>query len=153
MPPKYGVAWFVMKELNKSFHLLDSFENCSLISCVHPISTHQEVFWCRPYLRLLISHWLASSARSSDYPSLNTIVLSFTDSPFNHFFPLADLNTACFPSQGPLYCPRLLNFSRSVEKYWCHLCQGFYKLDRCSFCLTIFLVRESTLNISKIMSI
>ena len=44
-----------------------------------------------------------------------------------------------------LYCPQLLNILRSVEKYWCHFCKGFCILDRCSFCLTIFLVRESTL--------
>jgi len=41
--------------------------------------------------------------------------------------PLADLNAACLPSQGPLYCPQMVNFSRSVEKSWCHFYQGFCK--------------------------
>lgn len=29
---------------------------------------------------------------------------------------------------------------QSVEKCWCHFCLGFYKLHRCSSCLTTFLV-------------
>jgi hypothetical protein len=58
--------------------------------------------------------------------------------------PPADLNTVCFPSQSPLYCPQVVNFSRNVEKCWCHSCQGFYKFARCSS-LTIFLVLESNL--------
>jgi hypothetical protein len=58
---------------------------------------------------------------------------------------IADLNTACFPTQDPLYCPQVINFLRSVEKCWCHSCQGFCKFGRCSCCLTIFLVMESTL--------
>ena len=82
---KCGVAWFVMKELNKSFHLLDSFENHSLINYVHPTSTHKEVFQCRPHLRLLISHWFASNAHSSYYLPFNTIVLRFIVSSFYHF--------------------------------------------------------------------
>jgi hypothetical protein len=73
-------------------------------------------------------------------------VCSFTNSSCDPLsLPPADLNTFYFPSQGPLYCPYVVNFSRSVEKCWCHLCQGFCKFDRCSSCLTIFLVRESTL--------
>ena len=54
-----------------------------------------------------------------DYLSLNTIALS---SLIHHLIifpcPLADLNTVCFPSQGPLYCPRWSTFqgvSRSVD--------------------------------------
>jgi hypothetical protein len=36
-----------------------------------------------------------------------------------------------------------LNFSRSVEKSWCHFCHGFRKLDQCFlFYLTILLVLE-----------
>jgi len=54
-------------------------------------------------------------------------------------------NFSWFPSQGPLYCPQVVNFSRSVKKCWCHSCQGFCKLDRYSSCLTIFLVLESNL--------
>ena len=46
-------------------------------------------------------------ACSSDFLSLNTIALS---SLIHHLIvfhcPLADLNTVCFPSQGPLYCPK-----------------------------------------------
>jgi hypothetical protein len=80
-----------------------------------------------------------------DYLSLNTIVLS---SLIHHLIifhcPLADLNTTCFPSQGPLYCPQMVNFSRSVKKCWRHSCQGFCKFDRCSY-LTIILVLESNL--------
>jgi hypothetical protein len=69
--------------------------------------------------------------------------LQCLDSSFDHLsLPPADLNTTCFPSQDPLYCPQMVNFSRSVEKCWCHSCQGF---GRCSCCLTIFLVLESTL--------
>jgi hypothetical protein len=30
--------------------------------------------------------------------------------------PLAGLNIVCFPSQDPLYCPQMVNFSRSLEK-------------------------------------
>ena len=36
--------------------------------------------------KLLIIHWLASSAHSSDYLPFNTIVVNFTSSSFNHHF-------------------------------------------------------------------
>ena len=39
--------------------------------------------------------------------------------------PPADLNAVCFSSKGPLYYPQVVNVSRSVEKCWCHFCQGF----------------------------
>jgi len=58
--------------------------------------------------------------------------------------PLADLNAACLPSQDPLDCLQVVNFSRGLEKCWCHFCQGFCKFNRCSY-LTIFLVLESNL--------
>jgi hypothetical protein len=73
-----------------------------------------------------------------DFLSLNTIVIS---SLIHHLIifhcPLADLNTACFPSHDPLYCSPMVNFSRSVEKCWCHFYQGFCKFSQCSSCLTI----------------
>jgi hypothetical protein len=98
--------------------------------------------------KLLISHWLASSAHSSDYLPFNTIVLSFTYSSFNHhffLFSLGDLNTACFSFSSPLYCPQLLKFLRSVEKYWCHFCQDFANSIDALFVWQSFFVRESTL--------
>jgi hypothetical protein len=72
-------------------------------------------------------------------------LMDFDDSSSDFSLSPADLNTDCFPSQGPLYCPQVVNFSRSVKKCWCHSCQGFCKFGRCSYCLTIFLVMESTL--------
>jgi hypothetical protein len=71
-------------------------------------------------------------------------LMDFDDSSSDFSLPPVDLNTVCFPSQGPLYCPQVVNFSRSVEKCWCHSYQGFCKFDRC-FYLTIFLVLESNL--------
>jgi len=75
---------------------------------------------------------------------LNITLMDFDDSSSDFSLPPVDLNTVCFPSQGPLYCPQVVNFSRSVEKCWCHSYQGFCKFDRC-FYLTIFLVLESNL--------
>jgi hypothetical protein len=59
------------------------------------------------------------------------------------------LNTICFPSQGPLYCPQVVNFSRSFEKCWCHFCQGFCKLAQCSSCLTFFFALESNITFQR----
>ena len=72
-------------------------------------------------------------------------LMDFDDSSSDFSLSPADLNTDCFPSQGPLYCLQVVNFSRSVEKCWCPSCKGFCKFNRCSSCLTIFLVLESNL--------
>ena len=80
--------------------------------------------------------------------SLGMTLMDFANSSSDSFFALADLNTFYFPSQGSLYCPQVVNFSRSVEKCWCHSCQGFCKFNRCSssfFFWQIFLVLESNL--------
>jgi len=106
--------------------------------------------------KLLISYWLASSAHSSDYLPFNTIILSFTYSSFNHhffLFPLGDLNTACFSFSSPLYCPQLLKFLRSVEKYWCHFCQDFANSIGALFVWQYFFCSGINSHISKIMSI
>ena len=66
--------------------------------------------------------------------------LSLPDAKHNIWFflcPPTDLNVVCFSSKGPLYCPQMVNFLRSVEKCWCHFDQGFYKFGQCSSCLTI----------------
>jgi hypothetical protein len=81
---------------------------------------------------LSITKWFFVIARN-DFDGLRQLIVRFFS------LPPADLNTFCFPSQGPLYCPQVVNFSRSVKKCWCHSCQGFCKLDRYSSCLTIFL--------------
>jgi len=44
-----------------------------------------------------------------------------------------------FSYPGSTVLPQVVNFSRSVEKCWCHSCQGFCEFNRCSSCLTIFL--------------
>jgi hypothetical protein len=63
------------------------------------------------------------------------------DSSFNHLsLPPADLNTACFPSQDPLYCPQMVNFSRSVEKSWCHFMSNISQTHS-----MFFIVRQSFL--------
>jgi len=86
---------------------------------------------CPQYDLNVLVHWLSFFEHHC---------FQYTDSSFNHLLlPPADLNTACFSSQGPLYCPQVVKFSRSVKKCWCHSCQGFCKLDRYSSCLTIFL--------------
>ena len=74
---------------------------------------------------------------------LNINSMDFTDSSFDYLsLPSTDLNIVCFPSQGPLYCPRLLNFSRMIKKCQCHFYWGLCKLSW-FFCLKIFLVLES----------
>jgi hypothetical protein len=89
-----------------------------------------------------------------DYLSLKNIAFNWSDSSFDYLcLPLANLNIVCFPSHGPLYCPRLLNFSRSVEKFWCHFYKGFYKFDRCSSCLIVFCCYGINSHFSKIMYI
>ena len=86
---------------------------------------------CPQYDLNVLVHWLSFFEHHC---------FQYTDSSFNHLLlPPADLNTACFSSQGPLYCPQVVKFSRSVKKCWCNSCQGFCKLDRYSSCLTIFL--------------
>ena len=62
--------------------------------------------------------------------------------------PPTDQNVVCFSYKGPLYCPQVVNVSRSVEKCWCHFCQGFCKLNWCS-CLKIFLFLESNLTFQR----
>ena len=62
------------------------------------------------------------------------------DSSFNHLSLPPSWSEYClFPFQDPLYSPQVVNFSRNVEKCWCHSCYGFFKFNRCSSCLTIFL--------------
>jgi hypothetical protein len=92
---------------------------------------------CPQYDLNVLVHWLSFFEHHC---------LQYTDSSFNHLsLPPADLNTVYFPTHDPLYCLQVVNFSRSVEKCWCHSCKGFCKFGRCSCCLTIFLVLESTL--------
>jgi len=68
-------------------------------------------------------------------------------------FPLSDLNTACFSFSSPLYCPQLLKFLRSVEKYWCHFCQDFANSIGALFVWQSFFCSGINSHISKIMSI
>jgi len=64
VPPKCGVVWFIMNELNQSFIFWTLLRNCSLIDCVHCANTHQEVFYYQPHPRLPISHELSSSGNN-----------------------------------------------------------------------------------------
>jgi hypothetical protein len=76
-----------------------------------------------------------------DYLSLNTIVSS---SLIHHLiifhWPLADLNTDCFSFSRSTVLPPAAPLFKKCQ---CHFYQGFCKLDWCSSCLTIFLIRES----------
>jgi hypothetical protein len=82
-----------------------------------------------------------------DYLSLNHIVLRLLIFHLIIFLcPQADLNTACFSSQGPLYCPTV---SQLFKEYWEEL-MSFHVKDSADLinvllCSTIFLVLESNL--------
>ena len=73
--------------------------------------------------------------------------MNFDDSSSDSFFAPSWLECCFFSSKGPLYCPqvvwilffflprvhciapKVVNVSGSVEKCWCHFCQGFCKLN------------------------
>ena len=89
-----------------------------------------------------------------DYLSLNYIVLR---SPILYLiiFLCPPLIWILFVFLLGVHCiaPRCLNFSRSVEKSWCHFCRGFHRLNRCSSLfdnLSCFGIKS---HISKVMSI
>jgi len=93
---------------------------------------------------------------SSDYLPFNTIVLSFTDSSFNHHFfycLLADLNTACFSFSGSTVLPPATQLFKKCLEVLMSLLSRILQTQSVLFCLTIFLVQESTLIFSKIMFI
>ena len=82
-----------------------------------------------------------------DYFSSNHIVLR---SPILHliFFlcPPADMNTVCFPSQGPLYCPNVTQlFKECWEELMSFHVKDFTNSIDVLLCSTIFLVLESNL--------
>ena len=79
---------------------------------------------------------------------------SFTDSLFNHLSLPLSWFEYCLFFLFRVHCiaPRWLNFSKSVEKSWCHFCQGFRRLNWCSS-LSDNLPSGINSNISKIMSI
>jgi hypothetical protein len=100
---------------------------------------------CPQYDLNVLVHWLSFFEHHC---------LQYTDSSFNHLsLPPADLNTVCFPTHDPLYCLQVVNFSRSVEKYWCHSCQGFCKFNRCSSLFDNLSCSGIKSHISKVMSI
>jgi hypothetical protein len=73
-----------------------------------------------------------------------------TDSSFNHLsLPFSWSEYCLFSFSGSTVLPQMVNFSTSVENCSRHSCQGFYKFDRGSCCLTIFLVLESNLIFQK----
>jgi len=72
-------------------------------------------------------------------------LMDFANSSFDSFFAPANLNTFCFPSQGPLYCPRWSTFqgvSRSVDVI---LVRDFANSIDVLLVWQIFLVLESNL--------
>jgi hypothetical protein len=73
--------------------------------------------------------------------------LQFTDSSFNHLSLPHSWSEyyLFFPFQGPLYCPQLLKFSRSVEDFNVISIKDFADSIDVLLCLIIFLVLESTL--------
>jgi len=78
--------------------------------------SHSQSWWCASFQHSFKCNYVITSFKSHSH-----------------------VGDCLFPFQGPLYCPQVVNFSRSVKKFWCHSCQGFCKLNRYSSCLTIFL--------------
>jgi len=69
-----------MKEFNESFNFLDYFKRYPLISCVHRANNYQNIFWCRPYLKLSISHEIAFNLTVLFFSDLS-IINSFDQAP------------------------------------------------------------------------
>jgi hypothetical protein len=133
------------------------FQKMTIWRC--PSSTSLFLDYCRVSLNHGLSLnniapsmiWMCSFI---DYLSLNVIVLS---SLIHHLiifhYLLVDLNTAYFSFLGSTVLHWLLIFSMSVEKCQCHLCQGFRRLNWCSFLFNNLSYSEINSRISKIMSI
>jgi len=77
-----------------------------------------------------------------------------TDSSFNRLpLPPSWFEYCLFSFSRSTALPQVVNLSRSLEKCWCHFCQGFYKFNRCSSCLTNLPCSGIKSHTSKIMSI
>jgi hypothetical protein len=77
-----------------------------------------------------------------------------TDSSFNHLpLPPSWFEYCLFSFSRSTVLPQVVNLSRSLEKCWCHFCQGFCKFNRCSSCLTNLPCSGIKSHLSKIMSI
>eukprot|EP00258_Populus_trichocarpa_P023008 XP_024439027.1 uncharacterized protein LOC112323800 [Populus trichocarpa] len=89
----------------------------------------------------LLVHWSTQDRRKF----LSEVKNFYWDDPYIFKYCPDQIFRRCIPdNEGLLYCPRLLIFSRSVEKCQCHFCQEFCRLNRCS---------GINSHISKIMSI
>ena len=118
-----------------SVHLFDIHSNATICPYRSIAMFQKMTIWRCPSSTSLFSRLLSGVTRSwtifeqrCPQYDLNVLVhwlyffehhcLQFTDSSFNHLSLSRSCSEYClfFPSQGPLYCSRLLNFSRSVEE-------------------------------------
>ena len=110
---------------------------------VHSLIHHLIIFLC-PQLLLINCCWNSlDHGLSMSSVDLNMFVHWFII--WSSFFAPSWFEYCLSSFSGSIALPSSANFSRSIEKCWCYFCQGFCKFDRCSSCLTIFLVLKTNL--------